>query len=263
MMKKRGAEVSSLQREGETVDELLGGRIKIFQKEKGYRFSLDVLLIVHFARLKRGDRIVDLGTGSGVIAIIMAMRRESGKVIGVDIQEELVDMAKRSVQLNNLREKVDIRLGDVRNIESLLDENSFDVSIFNPPYRKLKSGRINPDNQKSIARHEIKGSLYDFLRAAAYVLKKSGRAYIVYPATRMVELLSTMRTAGIEPKRMRVVHSHSNSRGEFVLVEGKKGGREELEILPPLVVYGNAAEYTEAMIGIFRELSDSAKASGE
>jgi tRNA1Val (adenine37-N6)-methyltransferase len=262
-MKKRGAEFSSLQKEGETVDELLGGRIKIFQKEKGYRFSLDVLLIAHFARLKRGDRVVDLGTGSGVIAMILAMRREGGKVIGVDIQEEFVDMAKRSVQLNNLQEQVDIRLGDIRNIESLLDENSFDVSIFNPPYRKLKSGKINPDNQKALARHEIRGTLYDFLRAAAYVLKKSGRAYIVYPATRMVELLSSMRKVGIEPKRMRVVHSHRDSRGEFVLVEGKKGGREELEISPPLVVYGNAAEYTEAMIGIFRELSDSGKASGE
>lgn len=262
-MKKTGVEVSSLRRKGETVDELLGGRIKIFQKEKGYRFSLDVLLIAHFVHLKRGDHIVDLGTGSGVIAMIMAGRRECSKVIGVDIQEEFVDMAKRSVECNNLQEKVDIRMGDIRTIETLFDGNSFDVSIFNPPYRKLKSGRINPSNQKSIARHEIKGTLHDFLRAAAYVLKKSGRAYIIYPATRMVELLSSMRTAGIEPKRMRLVHSHSDSRGEFVLVEGKKGGREELEVLPPLVVYDIASEYTEAMNGIFRELSDLAKASDE
>jgi tRNA1Val (adenine37-N6)-methyltransferase len=262
-MKKTGADVSSLRREGETVDELLGGRIKIFQKEKGYRFSLDVLLISHFVHLKKGDHIVDLGTGSGVLAMIMAGRRECGKVIGVDIQEEFVDMAKRSVEFNNLQEKVDIRLGDIRNIETLFDENSFDVSIFNPPYRKLKSGRINPNHQKSIARHEIRGTLHDFLSAAAYVLKKSGRAYIIYPATRMVELLSSMRTAGIEPKRMRVVHSHCDSSGEFVLVEGKKGGREELDVLPPLFVYANASEYTEAMTGIFRELSDLVTASDE
>jgi tRNA1Val (adenine37-N6)-methyltransferase len=262
-MIKTGTEVSSLRREGETVDELLGGRIKIFQKKKGYRFSLDVLLIAHFVHLKRGDHIVDLGTGSGVLAMIMAGRRECGKIIGVDVQEEFVEMAQRSVEFNNLQEKVDIRLGDIRNIGILFDENSFDVSIFNPPYRKLKSGRINPNNQKSIARHEIKGTLYDFLSAAAYVLRKSGRAYIIYPATRMVELLSSMRTAGIEPKRMRVVHSHSDSRGEFVLVEGKKGGREELEVMPPLVVYEDAGEYTEAMNGIFRELSDLAKTSDE
>lgn len=262
-MKKRSAEVSSLQREGETVDELLGGRIKIFQKEKGYRFSLDALLISHFARLKKDDCVIDLGTGSGVIAMIMAMRKGSGKVIGVDIQEEFVDMAKRSVRLNNLQEKVDIRLGDIRKIGTLFNENSCDVSICNPPYRKLKSGRINPDNQKSFARHEIKGSLYDFLRAAAYVLKKTGRAYIIYPATRMVELISSMRTVGIEPKRMRVVHSHGESRGEFILVEGKKGGREELEILPPLIVYAHANEYTDAMKSIFRELSDCARASDE
>ncbi len=262
-MIKTGTDASTLRREDETIDELLGGRIKLLQKKKGYRFSLDVFLITHFVRLKRGEHVIDLGTGSGVIAMIMAGRKDCGKVIGVDIQEEFVDMAQRSVELNNLQEKVDIRLGDIRNIESLFDEDTFDVSIFNPPYRKLKSGKINPNTQKSIARHEIEGTLHDFLRATGYVLKKSGRAYIIYPATRMVELLSSMRRVDIEPKRLRVVYSYSNSRGEFVLVEGKKGGREELEVMPPLVVYENASEYTEAMTSIFRELAGLEKASDE
>ena len=260
-MKKTGTDVSTLQKEGETVDELVGGRIRIIQKKKGYRFSLDALLLAHFISLRNGDHIADLGTGSGVIAMIMAKRRECGKVIGVDIQEELVDMAKRSVELNNIHDKVEISRGDIKNIEALFDAQSCDVAVFNPPYRKLKSGRINPNNQKSVARHEIKGTLRDFLRAAEYILKKSGRAYIIYPATRMVELLSSMRIVGIEPKRIRVVHSYSTSRGEFVLAEGKKGGREELEVLPPLVVYADAGEYTEAMNGIFSELSELAKAS--
>lgn len=258
-MKKTSPDVSVLRREGETVDELLGGRIRIFQKEKGYRFSMDALLLAHFIYLKKGDIIIDLGTGSGVIAIIMARRKECGKVFGVDIQEELVDMAKRSVQLNNLRDKIAIHQGDIRNIEAFFDSKSFNVAVFNPPYRKLKSGRINPSDQKSIARHEIRAKLQDFLKATVYILKKSGRAYIIYPATRMVELLSSMRISGIEPKRMQIVHSHDASRGEFVLVEGIKSGREELEVMPPLFIYSEGGKYTEAMTNIFREISEFPK----
>lgn len=252
-----------LRKEGETVDELLGRRVKIFQKEKGYRFSVDALLLAHFVRVKEGDLIVDLGTGSGVIAIIVAQRRECGQVVAVDIQEELVDMARRSVMLNDLHEKVSVCHGDIRKIETLFKPRSFDVSIFNPPYRKVSSGRLNPDAQKSVARHEVKGTIHDFLNASVYVLRRSGRAYIIYPATRMVELLYMMRTAGVEPKRMRMVHSHAVTRGEFVLVEGVKNGREELEVLPPLIVYSEDGQYTAAVKSIFRELSDLPKASAE
>jgi len=262
-MKKNGPRVSMLRREGETVDELLGRRVKILQKEKGYRFSVDALLLAHFVRVKKGDLIVDLGTGSGVIAITVAQRKECGHVIAVDIQQELVDMARRSVILNNLEEKVDIRHGDIREIETLFRPRSFDVSIFNPPYRKASSGKLNPDAEKSVARHEIKGTMHDFLKASVYLLRKSGRAYIIYPATRMVELLSSMRTAGVEPKRMRIVHSLNVSRGEFVLVEGIKNGREELEVLPPLIIYSEDGRYTEEMNSVFREISDWTITSAE
>lgn len=262
-MKKTGPDLSALRKNGETIDEISGSRLRIFQKEKGYRFSIDALLLAQFVHLKKGDHIIDLGTGSGVIAVIMAQRKECGRVVGVDIQEELIDMAKRSVLLNNLEEKLVICRGDIRNIEALFDSKSFNVAVFNPPYRKLKSGRINPDDQKSIARHEIKATLQDFLNAAGYVLKRSGRAYIIYPATRMVDLLSSMRISGIEPKRMRIVHSHDDSSAEFVLVEGIKSGREELEVMPPLFIYSEGGEYTEEMTCIFRELSGSSKASAE
>ncbi|MEN6321469.1 MAG: methyltransferase domain-containing protein [Syntrophaceae bacterium] len=249
--------------EDETIDEILGGRLRIVQKKKGYRFSLDAFLLAHFIRLKKDDHIIDLGTGSGVIAIIMGTRKECGRVVGIDVQEEMVDMAKRSVAVNTLSGKVEIRQGDVKQIEQLFPSLSFDVAIFNPPYRKLKSGRINPDNQKSIARHEIKGTLNDFLHASVYVLKKNGRVYIIYPATRMVELLSSMKATGIEPKRMQIVHSYTVSRGEFVLVEGIKGGREELEVVPPMFVYTDGGNYTDAMSSVFRELSDLAKGAAE
>lgn len=241
----------------ETVDAILGGQLKVIQKTKGYRFSVDAILLAHFVYVKKNDLVLDIGAGSGVMSMIVAHRWPCGKVIGLEIQEELVEMARRSVSLNGLESRVDIRQGDAGKIRDLFDRESFDVVIFNPPYRKLKSGRINPDFQKSMARHEISGSLGEFLAASAYVLKPSGRAYIIYPATRIVDICSRMRGTSIEPKRIQIVHSHAHRRGEFVLVEGIKGGREEVEILPPWSIYAENGAYTEAMTRLFTELSGS------
>jgi tRNA1Val (adenine37-N6)-methyltransferase len=255
--RSKGAPFTALK--GETVDGILGGQLRIIQKEKGYRFSLDALLLAHFVRLKEGEDVLDMGAGSGIISLILARqwgRWEYGKIVGVEIQEELVEMARRSVKMNDLEDKVTIRRGDIRKIESLFAPQSFDAAIFNPPYRRQGSGRINPDYQKAVARHEIKGSLNDFLRAAGYVLKESGRAYTIYPAVRMVELLFQMRTTHLEPKRLRLVHSNRFSRGEFILVEGIKGAGEELEVLSPLVIYEEDGSYSEAMNRLFKDVSD-------
>jgi tRNA1Val (adenine37-N6)-methyltransferase len=129
--------------------------------------------------------------------------------------------------------------------------------MMNPPYRKLKTGRMNPDYQKSVARHEIRGSLRDFLKASVHVLKTSGRVYVIYPASRMVELIFQMRAASIEPKRLQLVYSNDCSRGEFVLVEGTKGGKEEMDVLSPLFIYGGNGAYSEAMNRIFRDIPGS------
>jgi tRNA1Val (adenine37-N6)-methyltransferase len=248
--------VSSLIREGETIDGILEGRLKVVQKAKGYRFSIDAFLLAHFVYLKKNDRVLDMGAGSGIISIILAHRWPCVMVIGIDIQEDMVDMARRSVILNDLCNKVEILQGNIRAIETLFHHQSFDVVVFNPPYRKIKSGRVNPDYQKSLARHEIKGSLNDFLTASERVLKTSGRVYIIYPASRMVELICQMRSASTEPKRLQMVYSHDHSRGEFVLVEGIKGGREEMEVLPPLFIYTKDGTYSEAMTKLFMELSE-------
>jgi tRNA1Val (adenine37-N6)-methyltransferase len=154
-----------------------------------------------------------------------------------------------------MEDRVEFLQGDVKNIGSSLEARSFDVAAFNPPYRKLNSGRINPDDGKATARHEIRGGLSDFLAAARHVLKEGARVFTIYPATRMVELLYRMRVDRLEPKRLRLVYSTDTSRGEFVLVEGVKGGGEELEVMAPLVIYGPAGEYTAALTDIFRELS--------
>ena len=243
--------MADLFREDETADDLLGGALTIFQKKNGYRFSLDALLLSHFVKLKSGENVLDLGAGAGVIALILAQRGDCGQITGLDIQEELVEMAGRSARLNNLEDRVEFLPGDVKKIRTLMKPQSFDAVVFNPPYRKLLSGRINPDDRKAVARHEIRGALGDFLAAANYVLKAGGRVFLIYPATRMAELMCRMRADGLEPKRMRLVHSHGTSGGEFVLAEGVKGGGEELDVMPPLFIYGLDGEYTAAMKDIF------------
>jgi tRNA1Val (adenine37-N6)-methyltransferase len=247
----------NLRREGETIDDLLGGQLKILQKKRGYRFSVDSLLLTHFVRMKKDDSVIDLGTGAGVILLILSHRFQCRKMIGVEIQQELVDMARRSVKMNNLESRIEIVSGDIGDVESLFTPQSFNTVIFNPPYRKLNSGRINPGLEKAVARHEIKGTLRDFLLSAKYLVKEAGSVYLIYPAVRMVELLFQMRTCGIEPKILRMVYSSRFSEVEFLLMEGKKGGGEELKVLPPFFIYQENGGYTEEMETIFKEISAS------
>jgi tRNA1Val (adenine37-N6)-methyltransferase len=241
--------------EGETLDDIAGGRLKVLQKAKGYRFSLDALLLSHFVGLRSGDRVLELGTGSGVISLMLAKLWEGVKITGIDIQEELVKMAGRSVALNGLGEKIEVLAGDVRGIKNIFLPCSFDVVVANPPYRKADSGRINPVKEKALARHEITGTVGDFLQAAGYVLKPAGRVYMIYPAARTAELICSLRNAGVEPKRLRAIYSEEKSSGKLILVEGVKEGGEEMEVLPPLFIYREDGGYTEEMAGIFRELS--------
>jgi tRNA1(Val) A37 N6-methylase TrmN6 len=244
-------------RQDETLGELFGGRLRILQKKKGYRFSIDAVLLAHFARLKRGERAIDLGAGSAVISIILALRfPRSGRISGLELQGQLADMANRSVALNRLEERVEILQGDIRNLPSSLEGKSFDVAVFNPPYRRAGSGRINPNEERALARHEIRGAAADFLKASDRLLKDGGRVYLIYPAKRMVEILHRMRVLGLEPKKMRIAYSRASSEGDFVLVEGLKGGGEEVKILPPLFIYGEEGGYSREVQGIFNALPD-------
>lgn len=232
---------------GEETAELFGGRLKIIQKVKGYRFSVDALLLAGFVRGRPGGYLADLGTGSGVVALSLARKGLFKGVVGVEYQEELADMARRSVTLNKLAAVVSILHGDIREINTLLSPESFDVVTFNPPYRPRGTGRVNPQGQKAIARHEIEATIADFLRAARFLLKQGGLAYAIYPASRLVGLLCAMRGHDLEPKRMRMVHSRRQTAAQFVLVEGVKRGREEVEIDPPLIIYREDNSYTEGM----------------
>ena len=198
----------------ETLDDLLGGRLKVLQKKKGYRFSLDSILLAHFVRIEPGIKVLELGLGSGVISLILCYRTGCS-LTGVELQEQLAEMAARSFRINELDHLIEIIRCDLRQIKEVLPAGQFDAVVFNPPYRKKGSGRISANAEKALARHELSGTLADFVSAADYLIRKAGTVFTIYPATRGVELIFRFREAGIEPKRMRMVHSTETIRGRI------------------------------------------------
>jgi tRNA1Val (adenine37-N6)-methyltransferase len=241
--------------EEETLDEILNGRISVYQNKKGYRFSVDAMLLAHFIALKPHVKTIELGCGNGVILLILAKRFPQLKFTGLEIQDRLVLLAQRNVQLNRLENNVDVIGGDAQNIKKIFPPNTFDVVYFNPPYRKMNSGRMNPHPEKAIARHEIKGSLEVFLKASQHLLKETGSVFAIYPAKRLVELVCLFRQNKIEPKRLKVVFSDKASDATLILVEGKKGSGEELRTEPPLFIYEGDHHYSRETLKIFHELS--------
>lgn len=228
----------------ETVDTVFNGKVTIIQKRTGYRFSIDALLLAHFATVKNTRRIVDLGSGSGVVGLILAELAPKVEILGVELQEQMVERARRSAALNGFDGRVTMMQGDVRAIATLMARESCDGAVANPPYRAASSGRINPDAEKRLARHEIVADIGDFVRAAAHAVRPGGALAVVYPARRLIDLLETMRRERFEPKRLRLVHSFAGAEASLALAEGVKDGRAELKVLPPLTIYNAGSEYT-------------------
>lgn len=208
----------------------------------GYKHSVDPILLADFVEAKKGDRIIDLGTGSGVIPICLAERFKDIEIVGLELQEGLIKIAreKTSPHLNpppqGGRNLIEIIKGDIRDVKSIFDAESFDIVVGNPPYRKADDGRINPDKEKAIARHEIEITLSELIKAAKYLVKNLGSVNIIYHPYRLTELLSTMTENKITPKRIQFVHPTTNYKAEMVMVEGIKNGRHELMVMKPLII---------------------------
>jgi tRNA1Val (adenine37-N6)-methyltransferase len=241
----------------ETLDHLLPGNIKILQKKKGYRFSIDSILLAHFVRLQEGQKVLDLGTGSGIIPIILATKVKTTEIWGVEIQEELADIAKRNIAMNNLQGCVHIVKGDARNLPDRIGSERFDIVLTNPPYRKIRSGRINPLREKAIARHEIKGSLTDMAKIAFRLLRPKASFYLVYPAVRAADLITYVRESHLEPKRLRLVHPNREKGAQLILVEASKGGGPGVEIHPPLFIHDLNGQYSEEMRSIYSSITET------
>lgn len=242
-------------RDGETLESLCGGNLKIIQKKKGYRYTIDSVLLAGFVEPKAADRILELGAGSAVISLLLACRHRGVRVTAVELQQGLADMARRSVSLNRLDDRVRVLQGDLRKASGFLEPQGWDIAVFNPPYRKVGSGRVNPLEEKALARHEVAGSVVEFLEAARRALKPGGRACLIYPCSRMVEAVHGMRSLKLEPKRLRMVHSRPGSRGDFILIDGVKGGGEEMSVLAPLFIYKEEGGYSDELERLFRESS--------
>lgn len=236
----------------ETLDDLTVGGLKILQARNGYRFSIDPVLLSAFLSNVKSARIADLGTGNGIIPLLLSARKEAQSITGIELQPGMVARARRSVELNGLEESIRIVVGDIRDLPEALCAGSWDIVTANPPYRTQDTGRVAPDNERATARHELSGGIDDFLRAAASLLNAGGRFYVVYLAERLTELLSGMRRLRMEPKRLRMVHSRADEPARMVLVEGRKNGKPGMVVEAPLIVYkGKGRDYTEEVLAMY------------
>ena len=237
--------------EDERIDDLQRNGYRIIQKKKGFCFGMDAVLLSGFAQVKEGEAAVDLGTGTGIIPILLEVKTKGKHFTGLEIQEEVAEMAARSVKLNGLEEKVSIIQGDLKEASKRFGKASFDVVTCNPPYMNQNHGLKNPDEPKAIARHELLCSFEDVAREAAALLKSGGRLYLVHRPHRLTEIFETLRAHKLEPKRMKFVHPFADAEANMVLIEAFRGGRPQMRVEAPVIVYEKPGVYTNEIYEIY------------
>jgi len=238
--------------DGVTRDSFFNGRIRLKQHRSGYRYSIDAVILANSVQPKPGETVVDLGTGCGIIPLIMAFRRPGLRIWGVELQAAMAAVAQENMRANNLTAAVTVVCADMRDVQPESVGAPVDIVVSNPPYRRSRSGRVNPDMQRALARHEIAITLADVIRVSRRLLKTGGRLNMIYTAVRSAELLCQMRAERIEPKRLRSIHSSERHAASLVLVEGIREGGPGLTIAPPLMIYAGDGSYTPEVQAMFR-----------
>ena len=233
----------------ERLDDLQLNGYEIIQHPGKFCFGMDAVLLANFARVKEGETVLDLGTGTGIIPILLTAKTSGQHFTGLEIQDESADMARRSVLYNHLEDKVNIVTGDIKEAAALFGPVSFDVITTNPPYMIGSHGIANASYTKAIARHEVLCTLDDILRESARILKPGGRFYMVHRPFRLAEILSKMVAVGLEPKRMRMVHPFIDKEPNMVLIEGKRGANSRMTVERPLIVYKETGVYSDELLG--------------
>jgi len=228
-----------VQNNNEKIEDLGDKGLKIIQASDLYRFSVDSILLFNFIRVKSYEKIIDLGTGSGIVPLLLFSKRKGLSIYGIEIQKDLADMARRSVELNKLQNSITIIQEDFRNLKNIFKNQQFDVVVCNPPYISMGQGKINPSNSRAIARHEIKGDLEDIISVSNYLLKNKGRIYLIYRSAKLIKLVLALKKYDIEPKVIKFVHTRPGENANLVLLEGIKSGKEELKIEDPIFLYSN------------------------
>lgn len=243
--------MNSYLKEGERIDDLHRNDYKIIQHPKKFCFGMDAVLLSGFAKVAEGETVLDLGTGTGIIPILLEAKSDGKHFTGLEIQEESVDMARRSVELNELNSKVTICHGDIKEGLDLFNRSSFDVVTSNPPYMNSGKGLTNDYTPKAIARHELLCSLDDVIRVASQLVKVGGSFYMVHRPHRLADIFTLLREYKMEPKQMRLVHPYEDKEPNMVLIEAVRHGKPMLKILPPLVVYKDVGSYTDEIYEIY------------
>ncbi|MDD3254007.1 MAG: tRNA1(Val) (adenine(37)-N6)-methyltransferase [Lachnospiraceae bacterium] len=235
----------------ERIDDLQRNGYQIIQKAGGFCFGMDAVLLSGFAQVKEGETVLDLGTGTGIIPILLEAKTKGRHFTGLEIQKEMADMAARSVALNGLEDRVEIVRGDIKEASRLFGKASFDVVTSNPPYMNDSHGLKNPDLPKAIARHEVLCTLEDVVREAAFLLKPGGRFYMVHRPHRLAEIISVLKEHKLEPKRMKLVHPFVEKEANMVLIESVRGGGPMMKVEAPIIVYKEPGVYTEEIYTIY------------
>jgi tRNA1Val (adenine37-N6)-methyltransferase len=242
----------------ESLDSLGISGLKVIQSRMGFRHSIDALLLAQWAAPRPADRILDLGCGNGAIAFLLALRHPDLQIAGLEVQPALADRARRGVRCNGLQGRVEIVEGDLRQIKSLLPPDGFDMVLCNPPYRELCRGRLSPHPEIRQAKHELTATLPEVVTAIQYLLAPKGRAYLIYHASRLTDLLSNLRAARLEPKTLRLIHSYHGAEAELSLVEARRNGRPGLHIMAPLFIYqARGGPLSPDMEAIYHDLARS------
>ncbi len=230
-------------KENERIDDLERNGYRIIQDAKRFCFGMDAVLLSGFARVKEGARVLDLGTGTGIIPILLEAKTDAAHLTGLEIQADSADMARRSVRLNGLEQKIDIVTGDIKEAGSLFDAASFDVITSNPPYMTGNHGLKNPNDAKAIARHEILCSLEDVVAQTAKLLKPGGNFFMVHRPFRLAEIMVLLHDYRLEPKRMQLVYPYADREPNMVLIEANRGGRPRMTVEKPLIVFREQGVY--------------------
>lgn len=241
-------------KENERIDDLEYKGLKIIQNTEGFCFGIDAVLLSDFAKeIKSKSHVLDLGTGTGILSILLSAKTNLEKIYGIEIQKDVADMAKRSVKLNNLESKIEIINKNILDLPDIFEKNTFDAVVANPPYKKLDTGKINEQENKYISRHEVTANLKDFIKISSDMLKSGGSIYMVHKPERLAEISYELKINKLEPKNLRFVYPNYREEPKLILIKATKNAKEFLRIEKPLVIYKEEGKYTDEILEIYNK----------
>lgn len=242
-------------KENERIDDLEFKNLKIIQNKDGFCFGMDSVLLSDFAKeIKKNSSIADLGTGTGILAILLSGKTQDTQIVGVEIQKEVAEMANRSILLNNLKNRIQIICEDIKNLKAKYEQGSFDAIVTNPPYKKVGTGKINKKDKKIISRHEITANLEDFISISNYLLKDQGSIYMVHRPERIADIFVLLRKYKLEPKILRLIYPNVEKSPNLILIKAVKNAKPFLKVEKPLIVYTNEGNYTDEILKIYNKI---------